>query len=377
MKDRILKNCSRCGETFYVSKFRPYDKVCQSCRTEESNQHKLEKDSFKLAELKERRFKQRSLPYVCEYCQKEFTEDYRVDLDQVRKHPPRFCSKKCARSFSNSKIIRNPLGSKKEENKEFLKQQRKEKYQFDEFSELGKFERSHLFIGKSKNLIKLGYNFNNPIEEEYYKFKDKLEWLYHIEEKSIKEIMKEFNIPSERSISIIFNRFGIKPRSLLEAAKISAEKAELNIIPSNSGGYQHTNGSIKIGDKVFYYRSSYELEMLKFLQNQNINFELNIQKIFYKDSKANKLRYGFPDFYLPDYQLFIEMKNTYNYDEQNLKDRYYTDIKNLKLSFIVAECEGQFRKGGFKFKNFKILNKFIEDSFKEEAEYIINLLQKW
>lgn len=36
------------------------------------------------------------MSYICETCGEPFEEDYRKDPEQKRKHPPRFCSRKCS-----------------------------------------------------------------------------------------------------------------------------------------------------------------------------------------------------------------------------------------------------------------------------------------
>ena len=84
---------------------------------------------------------------------------------------------------------------------------------------------------------------------------------------------------------------------------------------------------------------------------------------------------GYPDFYLPDYNLLIEIKNKYFYNEQNLIDRYQTSIKNLGIDFIVLNCKGYVLKTSkvFKFKGFEVLKSFIEDKNKEKE--ILNLLE--
>lgn len=48
---------------------------------------------------------------ICEFCSKEYSEDFRKDQKNIRKNPSRFCSVSCARQFS-SLIKREEKNSK-------------------------------------------------------------------------------------------------------------------------------------------------------------------------------------------------------------------------------------------------------------------------
>lgn len=119
-------------------------------------------------------------------------------------------------------------------------------------------------------------------------------------------------------------------------------------------------------EETFFYRSSYELELSKFLESKNINFTLNKFKIKYKSSKDESFHFGFPDFYLPDFKLIIETKNLENFDETDLNDRYLS-LKELGLDFLVIEAKIKYfwhSKGchNYEFKGFKILKDFSNNS---------------
>jgi len=73
----------------------------------------------------------------------------------------------------------------------------------------------------------------------------------------------------------------------------------------NSGG-KHKNGYIN----EYFYRSSYEKIFIEYCINNNINLESAENKkyrIRYL-GKDNKFHYYYPDFYLIDYDVIIEIK---------------------------------------------------------------------
>ena len=127
--------------------------------------------------------------------------------------------------------------------------------------------------------------------------------------------------------------------------------------------------------------------MIKLLERKDISFSLNKFHISYISSRDNKEHDGYPDFYLNEYNLVIEIKSFKKFDEQNLIDRYKV-IKDQGLDFIVVTCEGYYfyskrhlrkgkdsckNQGEFRLKEFKVLKSFIED--KEKEKQILDLLE--
>lgn len=93
--------------------------------------------------------------------------------------------------------------------------------------------------------------------------------------------------------------------------------------------------------KELYYRGTYELDFLeKFydkikIENSNsIRYNLN-----------NKLKIYFPDFYLPDYNLIVEIKSSYTYNfniEMNEAKKKYTLENDYKFIFIIDKDYTEF-----------------------------------
>ena len=68
-----------------------------------------------------------------------------------------------------------------------------------------------------------------------------------------------------------------------------------------------------------------------------IFYEVEALKISYFDSSSNKIRIAIPDFYIPSTNTIYEIKSSYTFDEQNMKDKFkeyrklgYTAILNLE-----------------------------------------------
>lgn len=74
--------------------------------------------------------------------------------------------------------------------------------------------------------------------------------------------------------------------------------------------------------KNIFYRSSYELEYAKQLDEQKIKYELETLRIEYWDSCKCKHRIAIPDFYLPETNEIVEIKSSWTLNEQNMKDRF-------------------------------------------------------
>jgi len=74
--------------------------------------------------------------------------------------------------------------------------------------------------------------------------------------------------------------------------------------------------------KKIFYRSSYELNYAKELDNQKIPYEVESLTIPYWDIKLQKERTAHPDFYLLNSNTIVEIKSIRTYDEQNMRDRF-------------------------------------------------------
>ena len=185
----------------------------------------------------------------------------------------------------------------------------------------------------TRNLQRMGFDISKIGTEEVFTewdlLKERLSTLYLVEEKSIPDLIKMFNMTSLNTIHNIFKSLGIKCRNFSECTKNSFKHGKLKppsglrIPKKDISSYKFAHGwhTTWEGNKVFY-RSSYELDYMKELDNAKIPYQgENYLKIEYFDSQLNKKRTAFPDFYLPESNTIVEIKSVWTYNAQNMIDK--------------------------------------------------------
>ena len=289
---------------------------------------------------------------ICENCKKEHDGTYGSG---------RFCSNKCARSFStkkdNSKELKiikcincgnsfliNKRASllckcencKKQTYKKCLicGSLYKDGYQcsneFCQNKSIKQFQLLIKYYGFDKN--KLG---TSEVEIEFNRIRNLLYDLYWNKNMSGADIKKYFNYTKKRSIiQNTFKYLGIPIRNF----KQSTSNAILNgkiLYENNSNNYKHQK-YITWNNKEVYLRSSYELDYAKQLDEQKIDYEVESLRIKYWDSQKQEYRIAIPDFYISKNNLIIEIKSSWTTNYQELKDKeneYKKQGYNYKLIF--------------------------------------------
>lgn len=195
------------------------------------------------------------------------------------------------------------------------------------------FLKSQLFKNKSPNLYRLGFDFSNKdIKQEFNKIQSILYSEYHIKCESMLTIMKKFNIPSSKTMDILFRIFDIESRSLSESQTFAIINNRSNNIPNGEKFTAKQGWHITWDNHKVYLRSSYELEFAKMLDEQKIHYEVECLRIKYFDTQKSGYRIAVPDFYIPSTNTIIEVKSHYWYDEINISDRY-KEFKALGFNF--------------------------------------------
>lgn len=193
------------------------------------------------------------------------------------------------------------------------------------------FANSQFYKNKSPNLIKLGFDYNNPINSEFLKIQSMLYNEYHIKCESMLTLMKKFNIPSSRTMDIIFRLFDIEARSLSESGK-NAIYNDRNAIPSNTT-FKIIFHTAWFGE-TFCLRSSYEEAYAKQLDDAKTRYYVENFRIKYFHSEQNRYRIAVPDFYLPDSNTIVEVKSSYWLNEPEMRDKKLA-YNNLGFKFIL------------------------------------------
>jgi len=284
----------------------------------------------------------------CENCKKDHDGSYGSG---------RFCSKKCARGFStkrnrkeiNKKVSKSLKGhSLSKESKEKISKAFKGKKLSEEHKKkISKALKGKRFSEKKikyckwcgsikghckrpdickrytlfKNLEKFGFDKNTIGTKEYYseydKIRNDISNLYWIEELSTIEICKMFKYDGHPIH--IFRLLNIPTRDEKNSRinRIKHHGVEETFCPNSYKKGWHTTWDNK---KVFY-RSSYELDFAKKLDEQKILYKMENLRILYWDSQLQKQRIAIPDFYLLETNEIIEIKSRWTYDKQNMRDK--------------------------------------------------------
>lgn len=328
--------CPDCGKVFIGSIFRPNLTFCDDCK--EKKKTSLEQG------------------VICQTCGTVFYKDWRNQKGSNLKNPPRFCNQKCSNTFSSPRV--SPKDAKKiifckgcntlkevslyassnclcKDCQEKRRLSKRRTYLYPEDTFLGKFERSQIYKQKSINLKRLGFDFNAPLNQEYSKLKDLLNDLYIKEGLSTLNIDERYNIPAHNTIPQLLRLCDIPVRTLKQASALAIQKGRLKPIESlnvMTSYYKQGYYRDKFG-RDHYLRSSLEFSLAEKLDSLDLEFDTEVE-IDYISSLDNLSHKGYPDFYIPDYDLFIELKGKPFYNEQNLKDRAKS-ISSMNKNFLV------------------------------------------
>ncbi len=183
---------------------------------------------------------------------------------------------------------------------------------------LQNFLKSQFYKNKSPNLIKLGFNYDNSPETEFFKIQSMLYTEYHIKCESMLTLMKHFNIPSSRTMDIIFRLFDIEARSFSESQS-NAITTNRVVMPNNNK-FKNIFHTTWFGE-TFCLRSSYEEDYAKLLDQSQTKYFVEHLRIKYFNSNQKRYRIAIPDFYLPETNTIVEVKSTYWLDETEMRDK--------------------------------------------------------
>lgn len=123
-------------------------------------------------------------------------------------------------------------------------------------------------------------------------------------------------------------KFNNKGRIPTEETREKRSKTLLNYYEHvKTEKLQHPKTKFKSGHhtswegKLFYYRSSYELDYCNLLDTLKISYEMESLRIRYFNTRKNREAIAIPDFYLKDLNTIVEVKSLFTYNPQDMKDR--------------------------------------------------------
>lgn len=189
-----------------------------------------------------------------------------------------------------------------------------------------------------KHLIRY-FNFNESklstpeFVDEYLSIYNKFYKEYVVDRLPIKLLVNTYN--GYRYITRIAGFMGIPTRDKSETQKIILlNTGRLNI----DSKYYRKRNQFKSeyhnswDDKIFYLRSSYEIDYASYLDNNKILYEVESKRIEYYDSIKRKVRIAIPDFYLVEENILVEVKSSYTFNKVNMIDKF---SKYMELGYKV------------------------------------------
>jgi hypothetical protein len=296
----------------------------------------------------------------CENCKKKEavkTGEYSSD---------KFCSKKCAIAFGRrnfdkkKKKVINCTGCKKTievsvfcSEKRCLCEECRQKYTWKgstcKICGANNCNREHFFCqhpGKRNLLIKMfGFDKSklNSLEalKEFDKIKEVIEYKYLSQKMSSIEIGKEFGFKFPDTFWKIMRFFNIPRRSWSEARMEAIIQDKIHFYDGNprykQGWHTTWNG------KRIYYRSGYELDYAKKLDEEKVNYEVEKIRITYWDSELKKTRVAIADFYFPEQNLIVEIKSNFTFKVKEMYDKVREYINyGYKFKLIIDFVERDF-----------------------------------
>lgn len=200
---------------------------------------------------------------------------------------------------------------------------------------LSDLQKSQIYKRKGKNLIKLGFNFDQDDEKEFRKIQKVLFTEYHMNKESMITIGKKFGIPSTKTMDTLFKLFDIETRNLSEATYNAMDQGRYVF---DKYGYYLIHKTW-FGEEV-YLRSSYEESYAKLLDQQKVYYEVEPFNVRYYDTTTARYRIAVPDFYIPSLHKIVEIKAEYWLDQEEMdcKEKEYRRL-GFQFELVVGKVK--------------------------------------
>ena len=182
----------------------------------------------------------------------------------------------------------------------------------------------------------MGCNCNECLQDVAREATRRVISLYIEDRLSAPELWKQYKI-GYTTLRAYLKDAGFFTRSRKEGIQVGVEEGRVKI----ASGPQYKHGNYKTWEgKEIFYRSSYELEYAIQLDEQRIRYDVEDLRIPYFDTQRNEERIAIPDFHLLDSGEIVEIKSSWTYDEQNMKDKFTAYRKaGFKPKLILDHVE--------------------------------------
>ena len=164
-------------------------------------------------------------------------------------------------------------------------------------------------------LLKLGvWKKGDAVEKGILQAKKLLGREYFENRESLLTLSKKYGICKDTVKSYVGT-----VRTLSEANRNAVETGRHELY----GNPQFKSGThISWEGRKFHFRSSWEEEYMKQLDEQKVSYLYEPFSIRYYDTQRNEERVAIPDFFFPETNTIVELKSSFTYDEQNIRDKF-------------------------------------------------------
>lgn len=117
-------------------------------------------------------------------------------------------------------------------------------------------------------------------------------------------------------------------------SKTCSSDCKNKLISLNSRNNPNCGGETnfkKFKYKDIWFDSSWEVEIAKLMDSLNIEWVRSRKIIFFWFDLDNKKRRYYPDFYLPKYDLYLDPKNKYKYEQDKFKLEQVVSLNKINL----------------------------------------------
>jgi len=174
--------------------------------------------------------------------------------------------------------------------------------------------------------------------------------------KSISKTLKKLAADGKLPIQNLSKEAKIKVgKKISETLKRKFKNGEIKL---NDWGKRYRYKSLRHGGVKL--RSKWERDVAKFLDKHAINWEYEDSVVPYYDKERNVFRNTVPDFHIPDFNLFIEVKGNGEIKNQNTQDK----LKGIRNQGYKAILFGKKQIKLLKEEPLKMLSE-IENQYEE------------
>jgi len=217
----------------------------------------------------------------------------KIQKSILKLHINKICKIKICRICGNEKCTRPEICSKRQM-----------------FSTLSKYFGFNLdFVGSIQ------------IYDEWDRIKSILNDDYNVLNLSSIQITEKYNYYDSGNMCGILTRIGIQRRTSSEMMVVAISKGRWKPPENHNSCYKH-GWHLTWNNKKVYFRSSLEKQVCDFLDQKKIDYEVETKRIKYWSSVRKSFHIAIPDFYLSKYNLLLESKGLYFYNEQDVVDRF-------------------------------------------------------